>query len=262
MNMAFVKWRRITFSNELDAMFSSFSSSPFTPPHANILLNEVQVLNTTLITATPPGTGNAVSYQFAYGNNVALTPPITISGLSTTVSFTATNAIIPALADSYISVSKTGTPPFVSANVATAFQDTHNKFVSYYAIGGTSNTSGLLITNLSTTPTFFGMVAFTTPNETQAQTPWPVTGKFKNFYVQWNQLASGNTASVVLRKNGADTALAFNLTGIGGFTLQSITDSTTQIPVSIGDLVNWKVVRTSGTGTQISLYISYGFSTV
>jgi len=274
--VAFVKWRRIGFGTGFDAMFSKESTGggqspiePDTPPNTlfetNILLDEIQVVTTIAIAPTPPGAGNAVFYRLKYDNRLPLTPPIMISGLNTTASFTPVNAIIPAQQINYITNWVSGSPtPSNFMHVTTAFEGTQNKFISYYAMGNTDSLpqGGVHISSLSATPTFLDMTGYQFFNETQGQTPWPVTGKFKNFFVVWSQLASGSTVSVVLRKNGADTALTFNLTGIGGFTLQSITDSTTQIPVSIGDLCSWKIVRTSGTGTSMTLFISYGFSTV
>jgi len=267
--MAFIKWRRIGFSTGWDSMFSQSSivggsSGEQTVPNStNILLDGINVITTVAIAPTPPGAGNAVSYRLKYNNNASLTPPIAISGLNTTASFTPVNAVIPASQTNYITNWISGSPsPSGFMHVITAFEDTQNKFISYYAIGNTdSPQTALLISPLSATPIFFDMGGFPAFNETQAQTPWPVTGKFKNFFVRWSQFASGSTASLVLRKNGADTALAFNLTGAGS-TPQGTTDSTTQIPVSIGDLCSWKVVRTSGTATSLEIFISYGFSTV
>jgi hypothetical protein len=267
--MAFIKWRRIGFATGWDAMFSSSSvgaggSGEQTTPNAtNILLDEIKVITTVAIAPTPPGAGNAVSYRLKYDNNASLTPPIVISGLNTTASFTPVNAVIPASQTNYITNWMSGSPnPANFMHVITAFEDTQNKFISYYAIGNTDSVqTAQLISSLSATPIFMDMGGATFFNETQGQTPWPVTGKFKNFFVRWSFFASGSTASLVLRKNGADTALTFNLTGAGS-TPQGTIDSTTQIPVSIGDLCSWKIVRTSGTATSLDIFISYGFSTV
>jgi hypothetical protein len=266
--MAFIKWKRLVFTTGWSAMFSSSavgvggSGEQTTPTATNILLDEIKVVTTVAVAPTPPGAGNAAFYRLKYDNNASLTPPITISGLNTTASFTPVNAVIPASQTNYITTWISGSPSGFM-HVTTAFEGTQNRLISYYAIGNTdSPQTTLLINSLSSTPVFFDMGGFPAFNETQAQTPWPVTGKFKNFFVAWSQFASGSTASLVLRKNGVDTALTFNLTGIGGITPQSITDSTTQIPVSIGDLCSWKIVRTSGTGTSMRIFISFGFSTV
>jgi hypothetical protein len=268
--MAFIKWKRVGFATGWDAMFSSSavgvggSGEQTTPTATNILLDEIKVITTVAIAPTPPGAGNAVFYRLKYDNNASLTPPIMISGLNTTASFTPVNAVIPTSQTNYMTDWISGSPtPSNFMHVTTAFEGTQNKFISYYAIGNTDSIqTAQLISSLSSTPVFFDMAGFSAFNETQVQTPWPVTGKFKNFFVRWSQFASGSTASLVLRKNGADTVLTFNLTGIGGITPQSTTDSTTQIPVSIGDLCSWKIVRTSGTGTSMRIFISFGFSTV
>jgi hypothetical protein len=268
--MAFIKWRRVGFDVGWSAMFSSDTSvvgssgEQTTPNQTNILLDEIKVITTVAIAPTPPGAGNAVSYRLKYDNNASLTPPIAISGLNTTASFTPVNAVIPASQTNYMTNWITGSPsPSGFMHVITAFEGTQNKFISYYAIGDTDSPQVSQPISLSYSNTaFLDMAGFPSYIETQAQTPWPVAGKFKNFFVRWSKFASGSTASLVLRKNGADTALAFNLTGIGGITPQGTIDSTTQIPVSIGDLCSWKIVRTSGTGTSLVIFISYGFSTV
>jgi hypothetical protein len=266
--MAFIKWRRVSFSTGWDAMFSGSTSviggsgEPTGPHQTNILLDEIKVITTVAVAPTPPGAGNAASYRLKYDNDASLTPPITISGLNTTASFTPVNAVIPTSQTNYMTRWISGSPSGFM-HVTTAFEGTQNRLISYYAIGNTDSIqTGQPISLSYSTTAFLDMAGFPSYIETQAQTPWPVTGKFKNFFVAWSQFASGSTASLVLRKNGVDTALTFNLTGIGGITPQSITDSTTQIPVSIGDLCSWKIVRTSGTGTSLEVFISYGFSTV
>jgi hypothetical protein len=83
----------------------------------------------------------------------------------------------------------------------------------------------------------------TTANETNTQTPVPVTGTLKNFYARINSVtpSGGNaTITLTLRKNAVDTALTCvatrtNGTGAGP---ASCSDTTHSVSVTAGDLIS------------------------
>jgi hypothetical protein len=275
--MAFVKWNSINTTSGQGGWVSIFSFPsatsglpgepvpPTFPPSATtILARDIRILNMVAVATAPPGLGNSVFFKYKENTNVDLTPPIAISDSNTTANFTV-NALIPTPTESYMTFWESGNPS-VGVNIVTACEDPNDPSMSYYAMGGT-DPFFLLNAAVTGPPQFFDMVGtLVGPSETLAQTPWPVTGNFKNFYVQWSMLAEGDTASLVLRKNGADTPLIFNLVGQTHFPqfsgdsfinpIQSLTDLNSTIPVSAGDLMDWSV------NNGVAFFISYGFSTV
>jgi hypothetical protein len=283
--MAFVKWNSI-FNTLGQGGWVSIFSFPFAgsglpgepvppafPPSATtILARDIRILNMVAVATAPPGLGNSFFFKYKENTNVDLTPPIAISDSNTTANFTV-NALIPTPTESYMTFWENGNPS-ASVHIVTACEDPNDPSISYYAMGGTDPLSNMgSVVDAGTD--FFDMVGtLTGAAETFAQTPWPVTGNFKNFYVQWSSLAQGATVSLVLRKNGADTPLIFNLVGQTHFPqfsgdpfinpTQSLTDLNSTIPVSAGDLMDWSVTLTSGTNfnNAMALFISYGFSAV
>ena len=95
-------------------------------------------------------------------------------------------------------------------------------------------------------------------SEAAAQMPWPATGKFKDFLATWGNFTLNDTVQIALRVNGADTKV-FNLTG-AGTAFQAQSDTSTEVEIEEGDLVNWRLIRTSGTDTGLHFIITFGFT--
>lgn len=150
-----------------------------------------------------------------------------------------------------IDTDKNNTPPNQDSRYSFEYEVPDNdNLVWCQAANGADNIT-IAATNRFLTWNWADNVGVTTVEAT-TQIPWPVAGIFKYFYVLPG-ITGGNTADFALRINGVD-ALVFNTTGT---TAQ--VDTTTEVAVNAGDLVNWRYNRTSGAGTSCSCLLFGAF---
>jgi len=88
--------------------------------------------------------------------------------------------------------------------------------------------------------------------EDRTKCAFPVAGKLKNFYVRLNQApGAGKSFTFTIRKNGADTALVVTISGT-----DTVGQNTTnEIEIAVGDLVNIKIAPTN---TPTGAYVAFG----
>lgn len=277
--MAFIIWRRGSTTNRgnrsvLGASSSStggtgepgagsFGSGPNWTPRA-ININRITVFQN-----VAPGAGAQKHIRLKSGNNISETAAITISGLAVEadVSFSPGAVQLPAVditsdttltnTQNYYNEWVDGANPSGTSNIGVAAEIDGNPDISYYAYGQ-PGTGGITIGASDRWSHIVGADSGEA-SEAAAQTPWPVTGKFKDFSVVWENLTAANEADFALRINGAD-AIVFSIDGAGG-TKQGMVDLVSEIDVEEGDLVNWRVLRTAGADTTVSIIITFGFTT-
>lgn len=125
--------------------------------------------------------------------------------------------------------------------------------------------------SISATPknSKFHFMFFGTSPVNQNQEIIASDGKLKYISIVWSHLSAGTTAKLTLQHevssglgdpsgSPVDTPFSYTLSG-GGTTRQGILDVVTEHNVSAGDFLNYSVVRLSGTGTSIWLFVTIGF---
>lgn len=277
--MAFIIWRRGSTNNRGNrGVFGATSSSTggSGEPGAgsfgsgpNWIPRAVNVSRITVFQNTAPGAGAMKHIRLKSGNNISETAAITISGLQTEadVSFSPGAVQLPAVdttsdttltnTQNYYNEWVDGANPSAASNIAVAAEIDGNPDISYYAYGQPG--AGGITIGASDRWSMIVDVDSGEASEAAAQTPWPVTGKFKDFSVVWENLTAANEAVFAMRINGADV-ITFTVTGAGG-TKQGMRDIVSEIDVEEGDLVNWRVLRTTGADTSVSIVITFGFTT-
>lgn len=97
----------------------------------------------------------------------------------------------------------------------------------------------------------------TSPNtsSTNGQTVIPIPGTFRDIRINYTTSA-GTTYTLDLMVNGSPAA-TFTLDPAP--TRVNLDDLTTEVPVVIGDVVNWRITRTVGTGTAFIMSLCMGF---
>jgi hypothetical protein len=206
--------------------------------------------------------GTSAFVHYKTGNNTGVSSIITITNPAVETSGDI-EATLPGGADNYLSTWTTTTGSHV-ATLCTEYQYAAHRARSFYQSG--NDFAGV---TLDGSDHFMGF-DWTTTSETvvaNAQTPWPVTGRFLGFIVMYKgNVNDGSTIEVALQKNGVDTALLKTLTlpfaspFYGSNLGSTTTDLTTAVSVTEGDLLNWRVKRTSGGSTLARLVIGLGFS--
>jgi len=110
---------------------------------------------------------------------------------------------------------------------------------------------------------------FTTNPVNQEQEIIASNGKLKYISIVWSNLASGTTVKFAIQHEASsglgdpsgspvDTPFSYILSGAGS-TFQGIRDIVTEHNVSAGDFLNYNIVRLSGTGTSMRLFVTFGF---
>lgn len=98
------------------------------------------------------------------------------------------------------------------------------------------------------------------------QAPWPIAGTIQYCSVVWANLSAGTSVEIALQKgstlgSAADTAILFACSATSPTSnFQSILDTTTQVAVIAGEMLNWRIKRTAGTGTTGSFCVAFGFT--
>jgi hypothetical protein len=90
---------------------------------------------------------------------------------------------------------------------------------------------------------FMGMVSGSGTTEAPFQTPLPVAGTVKNFYVKANVVVGGTSIVYTVRKNGAATSVTCTMTSAQS----TCNDTTNTAGFSAGDLLSIATVKTGGT---------------
>lgn len=90
----------------------------------------------------------------------------------------------------------------------------------------------------------YGAVAFGTTQGGQ-QVPIPSAGALKSMYVSFSAGVGGSSFTATLQNNGSDTTLTCTMTSSGA---KGCNDSTHVITVAVGDLLNYKIVKSGSIG--------------
>lgn len=231
------------------------------------------IKNTILRSNAAPGVGK--SYQYIMRKN--LTTPVDLTSILT-MSDTATfvesdvEATLPAVvnmdtnagiqaAGNFMNEGSSGSPSLSTGFYAFEYQVPSQLGVSFYMVGNDFTTF-----SFSGTQTYFPVLGVASPqsSRSKAQIPWPSAGTLQYISIVWKGLSSGTTVQVAVESN---STLGTGTDLMGPFTLgstsptsnyQSIVDGTTGA-VNLGDFLNWRIVRTAGTGSSINAIFTLGF---
>jgi hypothetical protein len=96
---------------------------------------------------------------------------------------------------------------------------------------------------------------------------WPISGNFQFLAIAWKSLTAATTAELTLERS--TTLAGPTATLMGPFSMsaasptgnwQGTIDTSSTLAISAGEFVNWKLIRTAGTGTSIQIMICLGFN--
>lgn len=140
-----------------------------------------------------------------------------------------------------------GTTTADDNNITLLYQDASIPELSWYAFG--DRVANLLSAVAADTDRFtsFGISDAVSATESDVQVPWPISGIFQHVGICFLMAGAGaGNVTLVLRINGADTAITFTLTDTGG--QQVTSNSVLTANVSAGDLVSWRMRQAAPAG--------------
>lgn len=221
------------------------------------LSKQVNVDQGTLAADVAPGGATAVTYRIKTNDGMTNTgSAMSISGAATSVRGTLTSTLPlttsgNAVDNNVANVTQTGSP--AAGNVRSAFSyspASPNAAAAFYSTGrqGFNATIGAS----AVFPPLEGWNSATAFSGTESAEDifWPVAGTFKFLGINSN-VDSGTTVTFALRVNGVDSALVLTITGTGA--VQWVSDLSTTVHVSAGDLVNYKALQTVGSGSTFTV---------
>lgn len=128
--------------------------------------------------------------------------------------------------------------------------------VAWFAAGDSDSNLILAGTDRFIAPEWSGTGAGggSTTTQSVSQVTWPATGTFKYFLVRY--ISSASDFSLFFQVNGADVVTLACPTSTAAFKA----DLTTQAPVTAGQPVNFRYVRTSGASTTVAFIVLFGFA--
>lgn len=199
------------------------------------------------LAAPAPGVGNSYSKQLALAG-VTTGSLVTLADANTSVR-TALGVAIAAQTRHNVRRSLSGTP-----STAVAIHggwrytvDSPNEDISFINAGSEADNI-----TLAGTSRFFGLEGHSTAEGSATasarQVPWPISGVFVGLAIRAS-VSSSTAAQLWLRVAGSDTLLT-----ISGINTTAITVFTAFAPVAVtaGDLVDFRYIRTSGSGTTFT----------
>lgn len=239
------------FTNPFSGEATGTGSSATSP--ANFyLVRALTLFDGSLTRSTAPAVGTAVNMECINGTQetgtqtgttVTLANPNTSarSAITGTWTVSATGATTDG---HHIELNPTGAPSSVNGVVAVQIQDALNPAVDYHGFGARTFNLGGSASNRFMGFGCAGATSATT--ETNVQIPWTAgTFQYVSFVYSSTVVA---TTTLVLRKNGVDTAITFSLAGTAGVSTL-VTDSVLTATVASSDLINWRYVQNVGGGT-------------
>ena len=218
------------------------------------LQRQLTIADCTMAIDPAPGAGKSQWIRFCEGaggsgnfeGNAVTVTGAGISTVRTDVEGTLTAAADNSLTEGYyIHTEDTGSPGNAWGVVAFIYEDA-SPDVNYYGWGDLFTTDLLSGVAAGTSAYItFGVTGASTSTEADVQTPWPADGHFQ-FARGAKAVAAGKgDVTVVLRKNGADTALSMTASEGAG----TISDTTNVVSVSAGDLISWRFVQAAPAGS-------------
>lgn len=156
----------------------------------------------------------------------------------------------------HVDFSITGSPTGAENSICYVYQDAALPSLTWTGFG--SRTVNLLSGTPAATDRFMtaGMQTTVQTVENRAQVIWPISGTFQ--YVHGVYLVGTGTGDVtlVLRINGADSAITFTLSDTGSAQTKLQNDVLTA-SVSAGDLVGWRMQQ--ATSVNFGCALQWGF---
>jgi hypothetical protein len=266
--MAMIEPSHIETAGTATIVYSPFgggqASSGFpTATQAPVWLSrDIKVIEATLASLTPPGTSKTRRVQFSrggviQGGNLDLTDGN--ANVRSVINGTISQPTNPAFGNHEVTYNLTdiGTPAGEVAAIAFLYEDTTVPRMSLYGAGGGATNLGV-----GATPQFLGFntqSVASTELSAQHMIPLPsgVVGTFQHIRVRFTN-GTDNSYNLEFRKNGV-TVATVAIPHVGG-TATFATDDAQAVTVQRGDLVCWRLVRTSGADTAIVLYACIGFT--
>lgn len=256
-------------------------SDPGDPPF-NAVLNQFVPFDTVIknvsikASGAPGPIGRDQNFRIKSNTDSNVSPIMTYTDPGVDVS-TLVNGTLPGLltsSDAAIQSTRcyvTGWPNQNNNNLATAYLayeyevSPHTKVCWYIcgiAVGTASTFSG--------SDTYAHIVAqgFSSGNTVLRpnQGYFPIGGTVQYCALVWNSLTAGTSVEVALQKgsslgSSSDTAILFNASATSPTAnLQAVVDNTTQVAITAGDLLNWRIKRTAGAGTTGGFCAIFGFT--
>lgn len=226
--------------------------------------------NAVLKLSVAPGAGKTIAYRFKDNNNTSLSTELDIADAATFIA-SDIEASVPALTPStnltiqatmnYINtwIPTANTPATSRGIFATEYQYLSDTSVSFYCAGSDLLSCSFNASNSFGTFNFINITAGTV--EDVVQSPFPFTGTLRRIALAWSGLSAGTSALFVLRKNGVDTAFSFTLTATAPTSnWQAVVDTVINVPVTAGDLLSWRIIRTAGAGGGVNILVGLGCS--
>jgi len=225
----------------------------------------LQIYEATMAVKTPPGAGEGYNLMM-YSQDVQTGNTIVLSGDTDTsvrgdVTGLWADCTDPASFKSSAARSTNiGTPVFQPGMVAYVCQCNAIDPAMNFHFAGHENNGWTLSTSWRYT-TFY-KAGNTTTTESTAQTIWPVTGTLK--YVRIRYISSctvlPHDVNLRIRIDGADTAMAYVLPSYATTAPHLYDDTTTEVPISAGQLASIGYQRSSATGVAVfTASIAVGF---
>lgn len=239
----------------------SSSLPPVANQASNWLSRDIKVIEGTIATLTPPGTGKTRRVQFVRGG-VVQGGNVDLTDGNTSVRAVVNGTIIqPTLADfsqtAIYQLSDLAAPAGEVAAVAYLYEDLAIPQLSLYGAG-----TGPVNLGVGGTPLFLGFnMTSVSATEIAAQQmiplPMGVTGTFQRIRARFTN-GTDNTYNLEFRKNGV-TVATVPIPNVGG-TATFAVDNAQAVSVVRGDKVCWRLVRTAGTDSNIAMYVCIGFT--
>jgi hypothetical protein len=225
-------------------------------PYSFFAPRAITLVEATIARATAPGSGASNIFRCydgdqrsggssqQTGSDVTLSDPNTSVRSNITGSWPAATAGLADLDDDghHVRYTVGGSPSSDESLVGLLYEDTADNAISYYGYGdydfNIGSIAGAGVNGFFT----FGMSDDGSTTEADVQLPWPTPGTFKNLGLSYAVQTGGADVTLVLRNGGVDTGLSKTLSDTSG-NQTVLLDTTTEVTVSAGDLLNWRFVR-------------------
>lgn len=244
-----------------DRQLSGGSASyPFYLPRA------ISVDQATLVRGATPA-GSTVRLEFYNGTegsrtqtgaDTDLTDPAVSARATVTGSWPAATLATAAGGDHVELSTPSGTPGADDMNAAFSYTDDADPTIQYQGFGG--RTQNLLSGVAAATNRFttFGVGPSVNATEANVAVPWPLAGTFKHVALVYSGSTGNGVTTLVLRVNGADSAITFALAETASV-MTLVTNTVLTAAVVAGDLVNWRMSRDGAGAGGFTCTLICGF---
>lgn len=152
-------------------------------------------------------------------------------------------------------------PPSQITRLAYAYNVTAAEDISWYGFNDDTEAVTLAGTDRYFALEWAGAAGTaTTTTQSVAQMTWPATGSFKYLLARYIVPTPASDVRIALQVNSADSIILDLPSTAGAGAVDARSDLTTIAPVTAGQPVNFRYIRTSSTGGTIAMLVIIGFS--